>query len=139
MPVVVEVKEEEEYNQWLAGKKAEAAEYASTIGKEWSFDELMTRGEEVYNRSCAACHMVDGTGIDGVFPALKDSPIALGPKEGHIAILINGVAGSSMQSFADQLSEVDIAAVVHYERNAWGNDVGDITQPIDVLNYKQGQ
>jgi cytochrome c oxidase subunit 2 len=139
MPVVVEVKEEEEYNQWMADKKAQAAEYASTIGKEWSFDELMTRGEEVYNRSCAACHMVDGTGIDGVFPALKDSPIALGPKEGHIAILINGVAGSSMQSFADQLSEVDIAAVVHYERNAWGNDVGDITQPIDVLNYKQGQ
>ena len=139
MPVVVEVKEEEEYNQWLADKKAEAAEYASTIGKEWSFDELMTRGEEVYNLSCAACHMVDGTGIPGVFPALKDSPIALGPKEGHIAVLIDGVAGSSMQSFADQLSEVDIAAVVHYERNAWGNDVGDITQPIDVLNYKQGQ
>ena len=139
MPVVVEVKEEEEYNQWLAAKKAEAAEYASTIGKEWTFDELMTRGEEVYNRSCATCHMVDGTGIAGVFPGLKDSPIALGPKEGHIAVLIDGVAGTAMQSFADQLSEVDIAAVVHYERNAWGNDVGDITQPIEVLNYKQGQ
>ena len=54
-------------------------------------------------------------------------------------MLIDGVAGTSMQSFADQLSEVDIAAVVHYERNAWGNDVGDVTQPIDVLNYKQGQ
>ena len=139
MPVVVEVKEEEEYNQWLAAKKAEAVEYASTIGKEWTFDELMIRGEEVYNRSCATCHMVDGTGIAGVFPGLKGSPIALGPKEGHIAVLIDGVAGTAMQSFADQLSEVDIAAVVHYERNAWGNDVGDITQPIEVLNYKQGQ
>ncbi|MDP6198064.1 MAG: cytochrome c oxidase subunit II [Porticoccaceae bacterium] len=139
MPVVVEVKEEAEYNEWLAGKKEEAAIYASTIGKEWSFDELMVRGEEVYNRSCAACHQADGKGIAGVFPALKDSPIALGPKEGHIAMLIDGVAGTSMQSFADQLSEVDIAAVVHYERNAWGNDVGDVTQPIDVLNYKQGQ
>ncbi|MGB2449290.1 MAG: cytochrome c oxidase subunit II [Porticoccaceae bacterium] len=139
MPVVVEVKEEAEYNEWLAGKKAEAAEYASTIGKEWSFDELMVRGEDVYNRSCAACHQADGNGIPGVFPALKDSPIALGAKEGHIAVLIDGVAGTSMQSFADQLSEVDIAAVVHYERNAWGNDVGDVTQPIDVLNYKQGQ
>ena len=139
MPVVVEVKEEAEYNEWLAGKKAEAAEYASTIGKEWSFDELMVRGEDVYNRSCAACHQADGNGIPGVFPALKDSPIALGSKEGHIAVLIDGVAGTSMQSFADQLSEVDIAAVVHYERNAWGNDVGDVTQPIDVLNYKQGQ
>ena len=139
MPVVVEVKEEAEYNEWLAGKKAEAAEYASTIGKDWSFDELMVRGEEVYERSCAACHQSDGNGIPGVFPALKDSPIALGAKEGHIAVLIDGVAGTSMQSFADQLSEVDIAAVVHYERNAWGNDVGDVTQPIDVLNYKQGQ
>ena len=139
MPVVVEVKEEAEYNEWLAGKKAEAAEYASTIGKEWSFDELMVRGEDVYNRSCAACHQADGNGIPGVFPALKDSPIALGSKEGHIAVLIDGVAGTSMQSFAYQLSEVDIAAVVHYERNAWGNDVGDVTQPIDVLNYKQGQ
>ena len=139
MPVVVEVKEEAEYNEWLAGKKAEAAEYASTIGKEWSFDELMVRGEDVYNRSCAACHQADGNGIPGVFPALKDSPIALGSKDGHIAVLIDGVAGTSMQSFADQLSEVDIAAVVHYERNAWGNDVGDVTQPIDVLNYKQGQ
>jgi cytochrome c oxidase subunit 2 len=139
MPVVVEVKEEAEYNEWLAGKKAEAAEYASTIGKEWTFDELMVRGEDVYNRSCAACHQADGNGIPGVFPALKDSPIALGSKEGHIAVLIDGVPGSSMQSFADQLSEVDIAAVVHYERNAWGNDVGDVTQPIDVLNYKQGQ
>lgn len=139
MPVVVEVKEEEEYNQWLAAKKAEAVEYASTIGKEWTFEELMTRGEEVYNRDCAACHMVNGEGIPGIFPGLKDSPIALGSKEGHIAVLIDGVTGTAMQSFADQLSEVDIAAVVHYERNAWGNDVGDITQPIDVLNYKQGQ
>ena len=139
MPVVVEVKEEAEYNEWLAGKKAEVAEYASTIGKEWTFDELMVRGEEVYERSCAACHQSDGNGIPGVFPALKDSPIALGAKEGHIAVLIDGVAGTSMQSFADQLSEVDIAAVVHYERNAWGNDVGDVTQPIDVFNYKQVQ
>ena len=139
MPVVVEVKEEAEYNEWLAGKKAEAAEYASTIGKQWSAEELMVRGEEVYERSCAACHQSNGEGIPGVFPALKDSPIALGPMDGHIAVLIDGVAGTSMQSFADQLSEVDIAAVVHYERNAWGNNVGDVTQPLDVLNYKQSK
>lgn len=139
MPVVVEVKEEADYNEWLAGKKAEAAEYAQTIGKQWSAEELMVRGEEVYDRSCSGCHQPDGNGIPGVFPALKGSPIALGPPEGHIGVLIHGVPGSSMQSFADQLSEVDIAAVVHYERNAWGNDVGDVVQPVDVLNYKQRQ
>lgn len=139
MPVVVEVKEEADYNEWLAGKKAEAAEYAQTIGKQWSAEELMVRGEEVYDRSCSGCHQPDGNGIPGVFPALKGSPIALGPPKGHIGVLIHGVPGSSMQSFADQLSEVDIAAVVHYERNAWGNDVGDVVQPVDVLNYKQSQ
>ena len=139
MPVVVEVKEEADYNEWLAGKKAEAAEYAQTIGKQWSAEELMVRGEEVYDRSCSGCNQPDGNGIPGVFPALKGSPIALGPPEGHIGVLIHGVPGSSMQSFADQLSEVDIAAVVHYERNAWGNDVGDVVQPVDVLNYKQSQ
>jgi len=139
MPVVVEVKEQEDYDQWLAAKKQEAAEYASTIGKQWSFDELMAKGEEVYNRSCAGCHAVNGEGIPGVFPALKDSAIALGPVEEHLRVVVDGVSGTAMQAFADQLSEADIAAVIHYERNAWGNDMGDITQPVDVLNYKQGK
>ena len=62
-----------------------------------------------------------------------------GPIEDHIGILINGVAGSAMQSFADQLSEVDIAAVIHYKRNSWGNDMNDIVQPLDILNYKQSR
>jgi len=110
MPVVVEVKEQEEYDQWLAAKKQEAAEYASTIGKQWSSDELMAKGEEVYNRSCASCHMQNGQGIPGVFPALKDSAIALGPVEEHLRVVVDGVNGTAMQAFADQLSEVDIAA-----------------------------
>lgn len=136
MPVVVEVKEQAEYDQWLADKKAAAAEYASTIGKEWSFDELMVKGEEVYNRSCAGCHGVNGEG--GYGPALKDSAVALGAADVHISAVVDGI-GVLMPSFDAQLSEVEIAAVVHYERNAWGNDVGDITQPIDVVNYKQGK
>ena len=136
MPVVVEVKEQEEYDQWLAVKKQEAEEYASTIGKDWSFDELMTLGEEVYNRACAGCHGVNGEG--GYGPALKDSAIALGPADTHISAVVDGI-GVLMPVFDGQLSEVEIAAVVHYERNAWGNDVGDITRPIDVVNYKQGK
>ena len=139
MPVVVEVKEEAEYDAWLAGKKEEAVIYQSTIGKEWTNDELMAKGEAVYAVSCAGCHQSAGQGIPGVFPALVGSSIVTGPVEGHIGILINGVAGSAMQSFADQLSEVDIAAVIHYKRNSWGNDMGDMVQPVDVLNYKQNQ
>ena len=139
MPVVVEVKEEADYYEWLAGKKAEAALYASTIGKDWSNDELMQKGKEVYGISCAGCHQAQGEGIAGIFPSLVGSSIVTGPIEDHIGILINGVAGSAMQSFADQLSEVDIAAVIHYKRNSWGNDMNDIVQPLDVLNYKQSR
>jgi cytochrome c oxidase subunit 2 len=139
MPIVVEVKEEAEYDTWLAAQKEEALVYQSTIGKEWSDAELMAKGESVYSISCAGCHQAKGQGIPGVFPALVDSPLVTGPVEDHIGILINGVAGSAMQSFADQLSEVDIAAVIHYKRNSWGNKMGATVQPIDILNYKQTQ
>ncbi len=139
MPVVVEVKEEADYNIWLTEKKEEAAVYASTIGKQWSHAELMEKGEKVYQISCAGCHQPSGDGIAGVFPAVNGSAIVNGPADGHIGILINGVAGSAMQSFADQLSEVDIAAVIHYKRHSWGNNVGDLIQPADVLNFKNAQ
>ncbi len=139
MPIVVEVKPKEEFNAWLAEQKAAAAEYASTIGKEWSMDELMERGEKVYTTNCAGCHGIDGLGIPGVFPSMVGTAVTMGPIEKHIDTIVNGVTGTAMQAFAAQLSEVDIAAVVTYERNAWGNDLGDMAQPIDVLNHKNGQ
>lgn len=139
MPIVVEVKPKEEFNTWLAEQKAAAAEYASTIGKEWSMDELMERGEKVYTTNCAGCHGIDGLGIPGVFPSMVGTEVTMGPIEKHIDVIVNGVNGTAMQAFAAQLSEVDIAAVVTYERNAWGNDLGDMAQPIDVLNHKNGQ
>ncbi|MFW2422368.1 MAG: cytochrome c oxidase subunit II [Porticoccaceae bacterium] len=139
MPIVVEVKPKEEFNTWLAEQKATAAEYASTIGKDWSMDELMERGEKVYTTNCAGCHGIDGLGIPGVFPSMVGTEVTMGPIEKHIDVIVNGVNGTAMQAFAAQLSEVDIAAVVTYERNAWGNDLGDMAQPIDVLNHKNGQ
>jgi cytochrome c oxidase subunit 2 len=65
------------------------------------------------------------------------SDIVLNDVEKHIDILINGVAGSAMQSFAEQLTDVEIAAVITYERNAWGNDTGDIVTPRDIIDARQ--
>jgi len=59
--------------------------------------------------------------------------------EKHLDVVINGTSGTAMQAFGGQLSEVDLAAIITYERNAWGNDVGDMVQPLDVLKFKQGQ
>ena len=99
----------------------------------------MERGEGVYNQSCASCHQANGEGIPGVFPAMKGGAITTGPVEGHLDIVVNGKAGTAMQAFGAQLSEVDLAAVITYERNAWGNNTGDVVQPVDVLTFKQGQ
>jgi cytochrome c oxidase subunit 2 len=139
MPIVVNVLEKEEYNSWLAEKKVQVAAVRELAKKTFTKDELMAQGEEAYNRSCASCHMANGEGIPGVFPGLKGSAVAVGDISKHLDVVVNGVAGTAMQAFGGQLSEVDLAAIITYERNAWGNDTGDVVQPIDVLKFKQGQ
>lgn len=139
MPVVVHVVEKDEYQEWIGKKKAEAAALRELTEKTFTMDELMAKGEEVYTRSCAACHQANGEGVPGVFPAMKGGAITTGELAGHLDIVVNGKAGTAMQAFGQQLSEVDLAAVITYERNAWGNDTGDMVQPIDVFNFKQGQ
>ncbi len=139
MPIVVNVLEKEEYNSWLAEKKAQVAAVRELAKKTFTKEELMVQGEAAYNRSCASCHMGNGEGIAGVFPGLKGSAIATGDINGHLDVVVNGKAGTAMQAFGGQLSEVDLAAIITYERNAWGNDTGDVVQPIDVLKFKQGQ
>ncbi len=132
MPVVVEAVAEADYRTWIDGKKAEAAAAADAAGKTLSKDELMAAGEKVYGTVCAACHQANGQGVPGVFKALAGSPIAKGPVADHIDIVLNGKAGTAMQAFGGQLSDADLAAVITYERNAWGNDTGDVVQAADV-------
>lgn len=136
MPVVVEVKEQAEFKTWLAAQqqaKAEAdAAATASLGKDMSMEELMAEGEQVYNARCAACHQANGLGLPGVFPGLKDSPIAKGPVAAHIDIVVDGKAGSAMQAFGGQLTPSELASVITYERNAWGNNTGDVVQPRDV-------
>ncbi|WP_187670053.1 cytochrome c oxidase subunit II [Zestomonas carbonaria] len=139
MPVVVEAKSKEDFAAWLAERKEAAAAERELTSKEWTMEELMARGEKAYNATCVACHQAGGEGLPPMFPALKGSPIATGPAEPHIAIVVNGKPGTSMAAFGKQLSEVDIAAIITYERNAWGNKVGDMVTPKDVLAFKQAQ
>ena len=74
-----------------------------------------------------------------MFPALKGSKIATGPKQGHLDIVFHGKPGTAMGAFGKQLSEVDIAAVITYERNAWGNAMNDMVTPQEVLALKQAE
>ncbi len=137
MPIVVNVVSKEEYAEWLAGKQAEAAKIKELMAQTFSLEELVERGKGVYERSCLACHGANGEG--GVGTAIAGSAIANGDMQGHLDVVANGVAGTAMQAFGGQLNDVDLAAVVTYQRNAFGNNMGDMAQPIDVYNFKNGQ
>ncbi|SIS13763.1 cytochrome c oxidase subunit 2 [Aquipseudomonas alcaligenes] len=139
MPVVVEAKSKEDFAKWLAVRQEEAAKVKELTSKEWTREELIARGEKAYLTSCAACHQPNGEGLPPMFPALKGSKIATGPAAGHIEIVVNGKPGTSMAAFGKQLSEVDIAAIITYERNAWGNAMNDMVTPKDILAFKQAQ
>ena len=143
MPIVVIAKEPADYDNWVTEQQniqQQAKEKEQRLlSMNMTMDESMLLGEKVYNANCAACHMPNGEGLPGVFPALKDSQIAVADQPKHIDILINGVEGSAMQSYAKQLTMSEIAAVVTYERNAWGNDTGDLVQAKDINSAMNGQ
>ena len=140
MPVVVKVVEKDEYNDWVLAKKEEAIKLAELTEKEWSLAELSDRGEGVYQKNCVACHQMNGEGLPPIFPALAGSDIVMFDKARNVEILMEGVQGAAMQSFANQLSEVDMAAVITYTRQAWGNaENGDgvYVVPSDIVDYKK--
>lgn len=139
MPVVVHVMEQDDYQFWLAEKKQEAAQLAAMMENVFTLEEHMARGEQVYTASCSVCHQLNGQGIPPAFPSLVDSAIPTGPIEEHLNVLVNGRQGTVMQAFGPLLNEIDLSAVITYTRNAWGIETGDVVQPIDVYNYKQGQ
>jgi cytochrome c oxidase subunit 2 len=139
MPIVVKVVEQDEYDLWVSDKKEAAFKLAELTEKEWTTAELVERGESVYATNCVACHQVNGQGITGIFPALAGSDIVLNNKPRNIEILMEGVQGAAMNSF-NYLSEVELASVITYTRQSWGNAEkgdGEIVSPKDIVDYKK--
>ncbi|GAB3001027.1 hypothetical protein GCM10027050_20120 [Psychrosphaera aestuarii] len=143
MPIVVIAKEQGDFDAWMK-QEVEMARIAKEeeqklLAMNMSYDELMAVGEKAYIANCAACHQVSGEGIPGVFPALKGSKIALEDLGAHIDIVVNGKAGTAMQGYGKQLGLKDLAAIVTYERNAWGNNTGDAVQAAQINAYLTSQ
>jgi len=136
MPIEVHAVSRDEYNAWLSAKRADKMAQAAASEQELSIDELMAKGESVYAAQCLACHGAQGEG--GVGKAIAGSTVALGDISTHLDVGIKGVAGTAMQAFGGQLNDVEMAAVITYQRNAFGNNTGDVVQPSDVVNYKKG-
>ncbi len=140
MPIVVEAIPEADFDAWIEEQRiaAELAGEAAVAAraKSWTMGELMPMGEEVFVKHCATCHERDGMGQGVKYPALIGSAITTGPVIDHLDRVMNGKADTEMQAWAPQLSDLEIAAVITYERNSWGNDTGDVVQPITIYEAR---
>lgn len=101
---------------------------------------LFDRGAKVYRNQCAQCHQADGNGVLGVYPPLVASNWVTGHPQVVSRILINGLNGpivvkgskynGNMPAFGSSglaLSDKDIAGVITYIRQEWGNSASDVT------------
>jgi cytochrome c oxidase subunit 2 len=142
MPVVVEVKSKDDYAKWIAEQKQKLAAAAQNPNKVWDEKELVAHGEQVFNANCAACHQASGTGNAAIgAPSLVGDKVVLGPAQHQIDVVLNGQTngvvqkaptGGKMPSWS-QLSDVDIASVITYTRNGFGNKASEnVVQPSAV-------
>jgi nitrite reductase (NO-forming) len=103
-------------------------------------DIQIERGKKVFLTTCFACHLATGEGIPGIFPPLAGSDFLNADKDRVVRIVtkglsgpitVNGKAFSNMMPPQVQLSETEVADVITYVLNSWGNQGGAIA-PNDV-------
>ncbi len=138
MPIVVRAVTEKEFKQWA--NKTKGAQLAAAAGssKTYSKSQLMAKGKKIYSSTCAGCHGVNGeSAAPAVFPSMKGSKMANGPLSDHIDIVMNGSKKNpAMTSYKAQLNDVDLAAVITFERNAFGNTGGGVVQPKQIKSLR---
>ena len=146
MPIVVVVKSEADYAKWVAESKTKwSTKAVSTVAapapvedekKVFTMAEAKEKGEQIYTANCVACHQANGKGMPPAFPSLAGSKVVLGASDQQISLILNGKPGTAMQSFA-RLSNTEIAAVVTYTKNSFGNSVGKVVQPAEIKGARK--
>lgn len=145
MPIVVVAVTEDQFNQWVNQQISQKIAAAAAPVQKLTKDQLMSKGEEIYKKTCAVCHKEDGTGMLPAFPPMKGDKVSTGAISAHINVVLNGKPGTAMQAFGLQLNDEELAAVITYERNAWGNDLvrktnnntEDMVQPADIAALRK--
>ena len=131
MPIHVKVVSAADYTAWVDGEMKKIAAKADDPSKVWTMEEILARGEKVYNATCAACHQANGMGAGPIKP-LDGAPVVLdADKTKQIHVVLNGQNNGAMPSWK-QLGDTDIAAVVTFTKNHWSNKTGQLVQPADV-------
>jgi len=132
MPIHVKVLSQADYAKWVDGKMKEMAAAADDPAKIWKLQDLIARGEKVYTANCVACHRTDGKGAGPIKPIDGAAVVQDADAKKQIAVLLNGQNNGAMPAWK-QLSDTELAAVITYTKNNWGNKTGQAVQPADVV------
>jgi cytochrome c oxidase subunit 2 len=111
MPIVVEAVTQDQFEKWVAAQKSSAPATDPPVD-----------GKALYLSQCSACHLADGAGRPPYIASLQGGRLVIGPVRAHIEIVLNGKQQTAMPAFAPQLNDEQIAAIINYERNSWGNN-----------------
>ena len=137
MPIVVRVVSAADYTKWVGDEMKKIAAAADDPTKVHTLDELRARGEKVYAANCVACHQATGKGAPPAFPPLDGSKVVNGSRNDQIVLVLNGKPNTAMAAFGKQLNDTDLASVITYTRNSWGNKTGDSVQPAEVKSLRK--
>ena len=137
MPIVVRVVSADDYTKWVGEQQKLAAASQDDPAKKWEQGDIVARGEKVYAANCVACHQANGSGLAAMkAPALAGNKFVMGAHNGPIDTVLNGRQGTAMQAWARQLSDTEIAAVITYARNSFGNKANEV-QPAEVNSRRK--
>ncbi len=128
MPIVVVAMEQPDYDAWVK-KTIEESKKGPDLSDQ-SHDELVSKGAAVYAKNCVTCHGAEGKGVPGAFPALSGSPVVMGDIKAEDVLVLYGK--NAMPAFGKVLKADELAQVITYTRNSFGNKVGDEVQPKEI-------
>lgn len=90
-------------------------------------------GENLFAQNCAECHQSNGKGIANIYPALAGSEVVKGSPIDVALVLIIG--RGEMPSFAGAIPNEDMAKIINYVSNAWGNE-GELISAQTIESLK---
>lgn len=138
VPIVIKALPVEEFADWLRARvpgepgASPAGMHAGAAGPDpvRDLNGMIAHGRTLHVRNCAGCHQASGLGLRAAgFPPLAGTRVS---KDEHIRVAVHGRKGSGMAGFGPILGDAELAAIVTYQRNAWGNDTGDVVKPDEI-------
>ena len=119
---------------------------ATSFDAPFNLSKSIKNGAELYPTYCSSCHAADGKGVPGAFPPLAKSDYLKQPSKQLIQIVLKGQSGeirvngqtfNGMMPGQDYLSDEQIADVLNYVKNSWGNKSPLAITPLQVKKARQ--